>query len=259
MPITNWQIILQTMKKNYKITIEYDGTPFFGWQRQKNQISVQEEIEKALSKILNQKIKINGSGRTDAGVHAYGQVANFCADTKTLPKNLKKGFNSFVKHPIVIKDCHVVSQKFHARYSAVSKEYHYIIYNCADPCAINRSYQWHIRPKLDIQLMNLCCNAIIGIFDFKSFENSGSPRSSSIREIFICQINKLDHERIMFKICANGFLRYMVRNLIGTIILAGLNKLTYEEFVKILDEKDRTKAGTTAPPHGLFLKQVNYT
>lgn len=254
-----WQNISQRMKKNYKITIEYDGTTFYGWQRQKNQISIQEEIEKALSKILNQEIKINGSGRTDAGVHAYGQVANFYADTKILPKNLKKGFNSFVKLPIVIKDCHAVSQKFHARYSAISKEYHYVIYNHVDPCAINTLYQWHVRPKLDILSMNQCCKAIIGVFDFKSFENSGSPRSSTTREIFICQINRLDHQRLIFKICANGFLKYMVRNLIGTILLVGLNKLTHEQFMKILHENDRTKAGTTAPPHGLFLKQVNYT
>ncbi len=116
------------MKKNHKITIEYDGTSFFGWQKQKDQITIQGEIETALSRILNQDIAVSGSGRTDAGVHALGQVANFHADTKMLPGTLKKGFNSFIKRPIVIKDCHIVSPKFHARFSAVSKEYHETVY-----------------------------------------------------------------------------------------------------------------------------------
>ncbi|NOX34299.1 MAG: tRNA pseudouridine(38-40) synthase TruA [Deltaproteobacteria bacterium] len=246
------------MNKNFKIVIEYDGTGFSGWQKQKDKKTVQGEIEKALSKILNQEIRISGSGRTDAGVHAFGQVANFHADTGILPQDLKRGVNSLIKQPVVIKKCSIVDDDFHARYNAVSKEYHYFILNRTDPCAIGRLYQWHIRYPLDIEAMHLCCKAVTGLFDFKSFENTGSPQASSIREIFFFNITNPDNHRLVFKICASGFLRYMVRNLVGTIVLAGLNKISQEEFIKILEAKNRTKAGATAPARGLFLKKVNY-
>ena len=251
------------MNQNFKIIIEYDGSKFFGWQRQKDKITIQEEIEIALSKILNQKVVIYASGRTDAGVHAFGQVANFHADTALNPLKIKQAVNSLIKLPIVIRDCTTVDEKFHARYNALSKEYHYFILNRQDPCAIKREYQWHIKNPLDINIMNQCCEIITGINDFKSFENTGSPRSSTTREVFFAKINSTDknrpNNRLVFKICANGFLRYMVRNLIGTIVLAGINKITPDEFRKILDAKNRSKAGATAPPHGLFLKKVNYS
>ncbi|WP_457552018.1 tRNA pseudouridine(38-40) synthase TruA [Desulfobacula sp.] len=247
------------MNKNFKLIIEYDGTHFFGWQKQKDKKTVQGEIEKALTRILNQKVKISGSGRTDAGVHAFGQVANFYADTNILPQKLKKGINSLIKDPVVIRECCVVEDKFHARYNAVSKEYRYVILNREDPCVIGRLYQWHIRSPLDLKAMKQCCQIILGKLDFKSFESTGSPRSSSIREVFFSDINPLEGDRIEFKICASGFLKYMVRNLMGTIVLAGLNKISVNEFVEILEARDRTKAGATAPAHGLFLKKVNYS
>ena len=246
------------MGKNYKIIIEYDGTQFFGWQKQKDQKTIQEEIEAVLSRILNQNITLFGSGRTDAGVHALGQVANFHADSDMNPFKLKKAVNSFIKLPIVIKECTIVDDQFHARYNAVSKEYHYFILNQEDPCAIKRQYQWHIRHKLDSRIMNQCCKTITGTMDFKSFENSGSPKSSTIRDVIFSSITPLKNNRFVFKICASGFLKYMVRNLIGTIVLAGAGKITLDEFIKIVEAKDRTKSGPTAPPHGLFLKNVNY-
>ncbi|WP_300457380.1 tRNA pseudouridine(38-40) synthase TruA [Desulfobacula sp.] len=247
------------MNKNFKIIVEYDGTAFFGWQRQKDRTTIQGELERALSIILNQDIKIFGSGRTDAGVHAYGQVANFHADTQISSRDIKKGVNSLIKDPIVIRDCHIVEPTFHAQYHAVSKEYHYLILNREDPCAIGRLYQWHIRHPLDIDMMNQCCQSITGVFDFKSFENSGSPRTSTVRHVFFSHIHPLEDSRLVFKICGKGFLKYMVRNLIGTIVLAGLKKITLTEFNAIFEAKDRTKAGPTAPAHGLFLKQVNYS
>jgi tRNA pseudouridine38-40 synthase len=247
------------MDKNFKIVIEYDGTNFFGWQIQKDKKTIQGEIEKVLSRILNQKIRISGSGRTDAGVHAFGQVANFYADTGILPGDLKKGANSLIQNSIVIRECCIVEDDFHARYKAISKEYHYFILNRKDPCAINRFFQWHIRYPLNLDAMRQCCQTITGNFDFKSFENTGSPRSSTIREIFFFNINQIDNNRLVFEICANGFLKYMVRNLIGTIVLAGLNKITIDDFITIFKAKDRTKAGSTAPAHGLFLKKVTYS
>lgn len=175
------------MVKNFKLVIEYDGTGFFGWQKQKNKKTIQGEIEKVLSRILNQDIKLAASGRTDAGVHAFGQVANFFADTGILPENLKKGVNSLIQNAIVIRECDIVEDEFHARYQAVSKEYHYFILNRKDPCALDRFFHWHIRYPLDIDAMRQCCQAVTGTFDFKSFENTGSPRSSTIREIFFFQ------------------------------------------------------------------------
>ncbi len=246
------------MAKNFKIIIEYDGTHFFGWQRQKDKKTIQGELEKILTRILNQDIRITGSGRTDSGVHAVGQVGNFHATTDMAPYMIKKAINSMIKDPIVIIECRVVDDAFHAQYDAVSKEYHYYILNREDPSALGASFQWHIRQSLDIGLMKQCCQAIIGVYDFRSFENSGSPRSTTIREVILSEINPLDKSRLVFIIRANGFLKYMVRNIIGTIVLAGQKKISVKEFKDILNAKDRTKAGPTAPPHGLFLKQVNY-
>jgi len=171
---------------------------------------------------------------------------------------IKKGVNSLIKLPIVIKSCTVADDSFHARFSALSKEYHYFILNQKDPCAINRQYQWHIKHPLDIDKMNHCCRAVTGVINFKSFENRGSPRSTTIREVFFAKIENLNENRLVFKICATGFLKNMVRNLIGTVVLAGMKKITPDEFIQIVKAENRTRAGATAPPHGLFLQRVNY-
>ena len=247
------------MKQNFKLIIEYDGTPFFGWQRQSEKITIQGELESVLGIILNQKIKINGSGRTDAGVHALGQVASFHADTRMNPEILKKGINSLIKHPIVIHDCSHVDSEFHARYNAKSKEYNYFILNRPDPCALGAAYIWHIKKPLDLDLMNKCCDLITGTHDFKSFENTGSPRSSSIRKIFFARIQPRAEDRLVFTISATGFLKNMVRNLVGTLVDVGLKKSSVENFEVILEAGNRNLAGITAPARGLFLKQVNYS
>ncbi len=247
------------MNQNFKITIEYDGTPFSGWQIQKDRTTVQGELEKAFSRILNQKIKINGSGRTDAGVHALGQTANFYAATSISCSDLKKGLNSIIKYPVVITKCEIVHSDFHARYNAVSKEYHYHILNRPDPCAVGKNYIWHIKKQLDLDIMNQCCSLITGTHDFKSFEGAGSPRPHTIRTIFSSYMEKHDKDRIIFKIKANGFLRFMVRNIMGTLVAAGLSKISPDDFKRIIKAKNRNAAGRTAPPQGLFLIKVNYT
>lgn len=250
------------MSNNFKIVIEYDGKGYFGWQIQKNQITIQSELEKALSTILNQKIKIQGSGRTDAGVHAYAQVANFIADTKLPCKSIKNGVNSIIKGPIIIKKCDIIHKNFHARHDAISKEYHYHILNREDGWAIKKDYVLHIKKKLELEPMQECCKIIMGKHDFKSFEGSGSPKFTTIREIFTACFfidpNDISKENIIFKISANGFLKYMVRNIIGTIILAGLLKIDTNEFKNILKARNRTAAGPTAPAQGLFLMDVKY-
>ena len=252
------------MKRCFKLEIEYDGTGFLGWQRQKEDPTIQGELESALSHILNQKIHIRGSGRTDAGVHALGQVAHFHANTQMDPQMLKKGVNSLVKSAIVIRDCCLVDESFHAQYNARSKEYHYHILNRSDPTAIGAAYLWQIKSPLDLLGMNRCCDLITGVHDFKSFENTGSPRSSSIREVNFARMEVLKKaepigkELVIFKISASGFLKNMVRNIVGTLVEVGLNKIDPMEFEKILIARDRSLAGKTAPARGLFLKQVNY-
>lgn len=244
--------------KNFKLTIEYDGSSFYGWQRQKKDITIQGEIEKALSIILNKETKIIGAGRTDAGVHAYGQVANFKSDTRLSCDNLQNSLNSLIKHPIIINDCTIVPDDFHSQYSSVSKEYHYHILNRNLPCAIGQRFQWHIKQYLDVSLMNRCCEIILGSHDFKSFENSGSPRSHTIRTIYSALVEKSGNDTITIKIIGNGFLKNMVRNLTGTMVLAGHSKISPDDFKKILDAKDRGQAGATAPAKGLFLMAINY-
>ncbi|HSL60986.1 MAG TPA: tRNA pseudouridine(38-40) synthase TruA [Desulfotignum sp.] len=246
------------MIQTFKLTIEYDGTGFSGWQRQPEKPTIQEALEKVLSRILNQPVTLAGSGRTDAGVHAWGQVASFRARTAMDPQVLKKGVNSLMKHPIVLTDCILVPEDFHAQYSAVSKEYHYHILNRIDPCAVGRNYVWHIHTPLDIDAMNVCCAMMCGAHDFKSFENKGSQRSSTLRTVFMARVDRQEQDRLVFKICASGFLKNMVRNLTGSLVDAGQKKISPRQFEQILAGRDRSLAGATAPAGGLFLKQVNY-
>jgi len=246
------------MIQTFKLTIEYDGTRFSGWQRQAGQATIQGELEQVLSRILNQPIRLAGSGRTDAGVHAWGQVASFCADTDMPPPVLKKGVNSLMKYPIVLTECVRVPDDFHAQYSAVSKEYNYYILNRDTPCAVARDYVWHIPVCLDLDVMNQCCQLIKGTHDFTSFENTGSQRRSQVRTILMAKVDRQDPDRLVFRICASGFLKNMVRNLTGTLVDAGKKKITPQIFEQILAGRDRSLAGATAPARGLFLKQVHY-
>ena len=248
-------------KKNFKITIEYDGTPYAGWQVQPRQTTIQREIQKALSIILNQPITLTGSGRTDAGVHAMGQTANFHATTAMACPALKRGLNSMIKGPIVIREIQEVADHFHARYHAQAKIYHYHILNRSEPCAVGRNYRWHIPLPLDIAAMNHCCELIKGKHDFKSFEGAGSPRSHTVRHIYDAGVEPLEKdnmERLVFKVKGNGFLRFMVRNIMGTLVQAGLSKLSSEGFHTILMARDRRRAAATAPARGLFLMKVEY-
>jgi tRNA pseudouridine38-40 synthase len=244
--------------KNFKIIVEYDGSQYCGWQRQNNDPTIQETIEQALMKMTDQKISVIGSGRTDAGVHAYGQVANFKCDTKLNAADFIGGLNSLTPEDIVIAACEEVPDEFHARFSAAGKIYHYIILNRSNPAAIKRQYAWHIRKALDLDTMRAALPYFIGSHDFKAFEGAGSPRSHTIRDVINADLREESNGYVLFEIEADGFLRYMVRNIVGTLVEIGLGKISPEDVKKILDSKDRTLAPATAPAHGLFLKRVNY-
>jgi len=238
--------------------VAYDGTGFFGWQCQVDKPTIQGELERILSIILNQKIKIHGSGRTDAGVHARAQVAHFRAKTRLAPDIIQKGVNSLMSAPIVIHDCCLTDPDFHAQYHVLSKEYRYYILNRETPTAIGRDYLWHVKPFLDIYTMNQCCEYLVGEHDFKAFENTGSPRSSTVRTVFSASWAKMPYDRLEFCICATGFLKNMVRNIVGTLKDAGTGRINPEMFNQILCSCERPLAGATAPAKGLFLHQVNY-
>jgi len=244
--------------KNFKITIEYDGSSYCGWQRQNNDPTIQESIETALTKMTGQKISVIGSGRTDGGVHAYGQVANFQCDTKLTTSDFLGGLNSLTPEDVVIAKCETVADEFHARFSVTSKIYHYRILNRSNPAAIMRQYAWHIRKTLDLDDMRTAISHLVGSYDFKAFEGAGSPRSHTVRNVMNANLTKVDDGYLVFEIEADGFLRYMVRNIVGTLVEVGLGKISPADVKHILDSKDRSRAAATAPAHGLFLKRVNY-
>jgi tRNA pseudouridine38-40 synthase len=246
------------MTTNFKLIIEYDGSRYHGWQRQKDDRSIQGEIEKTLKIITTRDVTLIGSGRTDAGVHAQGQVANFKCNTRLEPGALMNGLNHLLENDIVIKACEPVSASFHARYDARSKVYHYRILNRPLPAAIGRQYSWFIRKALNHEAMRAAIAHIIGHHDFKAFEGAGSPRQHTTRHIYSAELSQQDSGLLVFQIEADGFLRYMVRNIVGTLVDVGFEKLTPHDFKRILDSRDRSQASATAPAHGLTLIKVNY-
>ncbi len=245
------------MKLNFKLLLEYDGTSFHGWQRQPKDITIQQVIEDALLKITREKTVVYGCGRTDSGVHALNYVANFRSQTHHGPDVFIKALNSILPDDIVIKDCSLVPEDFHARKSAKSKIYEYHISNAPTPPAICRRYVWHVRKPLDFPAMKQAAAAFIGKHDFSSFEGVGSPKFTSVRTILQSSLHEVD-KHIVFTVEANGFLRYMVRNLVGTLVYVGAGKYKASDMKSILEACDRGRAGPTAPPLGLFLTIVKY-
>lgn len=251
--IEDWKIM-----QHYKLTIEYDGAGFHGWQIQAGEATIQGTIQKALSRMTGESIVLHGSGRTDAGVHALGQTASFRTAARIPPAAYVAGLNSLLPGDIVIRACEPVDETFHARFSAKNKTYRYQILNAPLPSALLRRYAWHVRKPLDLAAMKHATAFIKGERDFKSFEGAGSPRESTIRKVTRAEVGQTETGLVAFTITANGFLRFMVRNLVGTLVDVGLGKTTVEGFERILAAKNRNAAGVTAPPQGLFLVEVCY-
>ena len=244
--------------RNFKIIIEYDGTGYHGWQRQRGDITIQQIIEEKIGLVTQEKIKLIGSGRTDAGVHALGQVANFKTGSKIGERNLLRGMNSLLPGDIVIKSLVEVDERFHSRYDAKSKVYLYQIFNSPVPSALYRNYSWFVHFPLDIDNMKTAASQLIGSHDFSSFCAANNDTSDYIRKVINVSINQGKDGIIKFFIEANGFLRYMVRNIVGTLVDVGRGKFLPSEFLDIMKARDRNMAGITAPPQGLFLKEVKY-
>ena len=245
------------MPKNFKLTIEYDGTAYHGWQRQRCDNTIQAEIEKAITRITGEKVALIGSGRTDAGVHAFGQTANFFCETRLDADAIQKGLNALLPDDIVIRNCAESNSDFHARKNVQSKIYTYRILNRLTPSAIYRRYSWHVKKKLDLPAMQKAGEHLVGLHDFRAFQGQGSGIINTERRITsLCFLKEDDF--IIIEMEGKGFLRFMVRNIVGTLVDVGRGKIAPDEFKQILDSRNRSKASATAPPHGLFLMEVKY-
>ena len=240
------------------MVIEYDGTAYCGWQRQKNGVSIQQVLEEKIRLITREEVTVIGSGRTDAGVHALNQVASFRSSTSLPEEILCRGINGLLPPDIVVKKLEEVPVEFHPQYSARGKIYVYKICNRRLRPALGRKYCWFIQHPLDLTAMKQAAGYLIGRYDFSCFCATGSSVKDRTRTVKSVSIIKGDDGLLEITIEAQGFLRYMVRNIVGTLVEIGRGKRKPSEMKEIIDSRDRNIAGITAPACGLYLKEVKY-
>lgn len=244
--------------RNIRLLIEYEGTEYSGWQFQTNGVSIQETIEKALEKITKEKISLKGASRTDAGVHALGQVANFKTSSKAPLKAFKEGLNSILPGDIIIRDSQDVGPDFDPIKCAVKKSYRYCIQEGSDISVITRKYSWNIEKKLEWDIMKKACLELVGRHDFIAFRGAKAETKTTERDLMSIDFRKGPFGLKFMDFTADGFLKYMVRNIVGTLVQIGIGKMPATRIREILRSGDRRLAGPTAPPHGLFLLKVYY-
>lgn len=228
-----------------------------GWQKQPTKLNIQGEIERAIEMITGENVDLTASGRTDAGVHAIGQVANFKTNSNLPVEKFAIAINSKLKKSIRIKKAEEVEERFHSRYNCKQKTYRYIINNGNEASAIYRNLEYYVPVQLNIKEMEKAIKHFEGEHDFKGFKASGTSSKSSVRKIYKTSIEK-NGERIIIELTGNGFLYNMVRIIAGTLVDVGLGKIKAEDIEKIIETKDRTKAGKTLPPYALYLLKVEY-
>ena len=244
------------MRRTCKLTLEYDGTDFVGWQYQTNGRSVQEIVEKALSQILREEIKVVGAGRTDSGVHAKGQVASFTLESSLDCNAIVRGLNGVLPDDVAALDVKDVADGFNARYDAKSRSYQYVIVN--RPSVLSRRFAWVIGYKLDIDAMRGCLDEIRGTHSFESFCKVDSNVEHHRCAVLHASWEERAEQEFVFEITANRFLYGMVRALVGTMVDIGRGHTPQSSFKQILESKDRRNAGVSAPSKGLFLIHVDY-
>jgi tRNA pseudouridine38-40 synthase len=245
----------------FKLTLAYDGTDFAGWQRQPKLRTVQGELEAAIERVTQQKSKCIASGRTDAGVHALGQVVSFQAETKLSGPVLGKALNAETPEDMLVFEVVQATAGFHALREAVRKRYRYVIQDGRYPDLFDRKYVWHVYQRLDDAAMKEAAQSLVGTHDFASYETSGSPRLTTVRTVYELLVERRQAEltdRVVIEVEADGFLYNMVRNIAGTLVAVGKGKEPVAWPGEVLTLKDRTAAGMTAPPQGLFLVGVEY-
>jgi tRNA pseudouridine38-40 synthase len=240
-----------------KLIVEYDGSRYAGWQRQPDQPTIQEAIETAIYQLTQHRVSVIGAGRTDAGVHALGQVVSFRIDRDWTAHEWTKGFNARLPDDITVRSASIMPDEFHARYGACGKLYEYRILNRPERPAIDRAYVWHVYKPLDDEAMRQAASHLIGSHDFTSFEGSLTDNEDPC-----CHLQQLSLTRqgdqLVVLAYADRFLKHMVRAIVGTLAEIGHAKRTPQSMTDILAAKDRRVAGRTAPPQGLFLVRVDY-
>lgn len=243
--------------RNIKLVIEYDGTAFHGWQSQINARAVQDEVSNAVKIVTGEECELIGASRTDTGVHALGQVANFLTASNIPPDKYVYALRSVLPDDVVIKRSEEVPADFHSRYSAKGKRYRYLIYNSVSASALLRNRAWHIPQRLDFNAMCKAVPYFTGTHDFSAFRASGSSTKTSTRTIHEAELDK-DGDIMCFTISGSGFLYNMVRIIAGTLFEVGCGKIDPDSIPEIIEGRDRKKAGITAPAHGLYLEEIFY-
>ena len=261
-----WGLVFKTIKvinmeevmSNYKITIQYDGGRYQGWQRLGNsENTIQGKIENVLTEMAGEKIEIIGCSRTDAGVHALAQIANFKIDANLAESEVMNYLNRYLPRDISIVDVKLVSERFHARYNAKDKTYLYKIWNEPYTNPFMRKYSMHVDKKLNIERIKEACQYFIGKHDFTAFSNAKSKKKSMVREIYALDIEESDGF-IQIRVRGNGFLYNMVRKIVGTLIEVGLGEKEAESIPSIIDSKERIQTGRMADGTGLYLEKIDF-
>lgn len=246
------------MPKTIKLTIAYDGTAFVGWQRQEQGVSIQGAIEEALATIEGAAVTLHGAGRTDAGVHALAQVASARVSTQLDDPTMARALNANLPGAIRITAVETVTDDFHARFSATGKFYEYRIWNGPAIPPFIRLYAWHVPEPLNLAAMQEAARAIVGEHDFAGFRSAQSVNHTTVRRVWNAEWHASSDGLLVFHISGNGFMRHMVRSLAGTLVEVGRGQRPASDLARLLRTPDRSAAGRTAPPHGLFLVKVAY-
>jgi tRNA pseudouridine38-40 synthase len=244
--------------RTIKLTIQFDGTLYHGWQTQSRERSVQSTIRDALSLMFNKAVVLHGSGRTDAGVHALGQVAHFKTESNMSLSSILRGLNSMLPDDIVITAADEADEDFNARFSAVSRVYWYFIWNAPTPSPFFARYSWYVNKPLDLAAMKQASRHLVGEHDFSSFHFRAKDGANPVREIKKISLRQTRKSLILIEIEAGSFLRNMVRIIVGTLVQVGRGRLEPDTIAGILQQRDRRCAGPTVPAHGLFLRRVKY-
>ncbi len=240
-----------------KLTIEYDGTAYVGWQLQPNGISIQQRVEEALQKLLGEFVRVYSSGRTDAGVHAFGMVCHL-ETARDLPQSAwREGLNRFLPDDIVVRCAEAVADDFHARFSATGKCYRYSILRSAVRSPLQRQTSWQVRQILDLQAIRQAAGLLLGEHDFAAFRTSGCAAETTRRRIFSIEVNETGN-LLLIDICGSGFLKNMVRMMVGTLIEIGRGKRPLSDISALLSGHAEVSPALTAPPQGLCLVKVYY-
>lgn len=243
--------------KNIRLTIEYDGKDFNGWQKQPNKLNIQGEIERAIEEITGEKVDLIASGRTDAGVHALAQMANFKTNSNLPVEKYPIALNTKLKKSMRIQKAEEVEEDFHSRYHCKQKTYRYVINNSEQGSSIYRNLEYFVPNKLNLEKMQEAVKYFEGEHDFKAFKASGTSSKSSVRTIYKTKVEK-QGDRIIIELTGNGFLYNMVRIIAGTLVDVGLGKIEPAEIPGIIEKGERARAGKTLPPQGLYLVKVEY-